>query len=442
MDEASERGETLNAEEKEKYDTLDLEVKEILEHLVRMRAREKSVREMAQPVQGGDPQAASASRAVGGGGNTASAGSISVRRNVAPGIMFCRVLAAKFNGFKNYMSPADYAKQFFSDTPEVEMVLRAPVAPASIGTTPTTNTWAGVLGLPQVMAQEFVELLRAKTIVDRLGLRSVPFNVTIPRQTADPIAAWVGEAGVKPVSAGALDSVTLLFHKVAGIVPMTEELMKFGTPSAELMVRNALVKACIYLVDRDFLDPTKTAVTGVSPASVTNGVAPLFPSGTSADNFRDDLARLLGVYSAANMGFEGLKLVMTSTLAMKFGLMRNALGVKEFPDISVAGGTIEGIPVITSENIVATGGSPADGYPIVAINTDMVALADEGEVRVDMSREASLQMDTAPDSPTTASTVLVSLWQRNLIAIKAERFITWLKLHTSAVQYIQGAKYL
>ena len=40
---------------------------------------------------------------------------------------------------------------------------------------------------------------------------------------------------------GAFDSVSLLFNKVAGIVPMTEELMRFSTPSAEMLMRNALI---------------------------------------------------------------------------------------------------------------------------------------------------------------------------------------------------------
>jgi hypothetical protein len=121
--------------------------------------------------------------------------------------------------------------------------------------------------------------------------------------------------------------------------------------------------------------------------------------------------------------------------------MRNSLGNKEFPDIGVLGGSIEGIPVLTSENIVATGGSPTDGYPIVALNSREILLADDGGVTIDVSREASLQMDTAPDSPLTTSTIQVSLWQQNLVAFKAERFITWKKGRTGAVQYISNAKY-
>jgi hypothetical protein len=50
-------------------------------------------------------------------------------------------------------------------------------------------------------------------------------------------------------------------------------------------------------------------------------------------------------------------------------------------------------------------------------------------------------MDSAPDSPATASTVMVSLWQTNQIGLKAERFVTWAKGRSQAVQFIQNAKY-
>ena len=76
----------------------------------------------------------------------------------------------------------------------------------------------------------------------------------------------------------------------------------------------------------------------------------------------------------------------------------------------------------------------------IAVNAPNIYLA-EGGVDVDISREASLQMEDSPDSPETASTVLVSLWQRNMVAIKAERFITWKKKHDTSVQLITHAKY-
>lgn len=60
---------------------------------------------------------------------------------------------------------------------------------------------------------------------------------------------------------------------------------------------------------------------------------------------------------------------------------------------------------------------------------------------VDVSREASVQMNSTPDDPQTASTILTSLWANNLLGIRAERMITWRKRRAQAVAYISGANY-
>jgi HK97 family phage major capsid protein/HK97 family phage prohead protease len=438
MDAAAEKGETLDAEAKEKCDTLEAEVKEIGDHIVRLRASEERSKSLAKPVVADTQKAASSSRE----GVTQV---VQARRNVEKGMIFTRLLGAKYLAYKSngMVSPLDVARNKFGDTPEVEAILRAEFQKAAVAAGSTTDsTWASPLVELTNAASEFVEMLRPATIIGRIpGLTRVPFNQKIPRGTGDPTAYWVGEGAVKPLSAMAFDSVELLFNKVAGIVPMTEELMRFSNPSAERIVRDALVAAIAYLTDRDFLDPTKAEVVGVSPASVTNGVTPVAATGQTADALRDDLGNLIAEYLEANMSVGGLVLVMTSAQAMRLSLMRNSLGQREFNDITLNGGSLEGIPVVTSENIVAMGGSPTDGYPIVAINAPEILLADDGGVEIDISREASLQMNDAPDSPETTSTILVSLWQRNMVAIRAERFITWKKRRTGAVQYISYARY-
>jgi HK97 family phage major capsid protein/HK97 family phage prohead protease len=433
MEASAESGETLNAEDSEKYDTLAEEVKSIDAHLARLNALQASQVKQAKPVLARDPDEASESR----GGHVRVTG---MKSNVPKGIPFVRMLGAKWlakqSGYSH--SPADIAKQMFPDTPEVEMVLRAPVAP---GTT-VDSTWASPLVVSQNMASEFVDLLVPATIIGRIpGLRRVPFNITIPRETTGASVGWVGEAAPKPVSAMAFDSISLRFTKVAGIVPISQELMRFSSPAAEGLIRDSLIRAIAYLTDRDFLDPSKAAVTNVNPASITNGVSAVTATGTNADALRADLKTLITTFAAANVDLNGLVLVMTSQQAIAISMMVNTLGQPSYPGIGPNGGNLAGIPVITSENIVGTGGSPTDGGLIVAINAPDILLADDGQVSIDVSTETSLQMESAPDSPATASTTFVSMFQQNLVAIRAERFIHWLKRRSGAVQYIQYAKY-
>jgi HK97 family phage major capsid protein len=430
MDDAAEKSTTLDTDEKDTYDGLATEVKEIDEHLVRLRAREAANKAAAVEPKGTSVEVASESR----GGNIV----VQTKRNIPPGIGLVRLLGAKYNARQQQQHPADMAKAMFPEHPELEMVLRAPVA---VGTT-TGATWAAPLVYAQNLVSEFAELLAPATIIGRIpGLTRVPFNVRVPTETTGASVSWVGEGQIKPVSAMAFDSITLAFNKVAGIVPITQELMRFSSPAAEGLIRDSLVRAIAYLTDRDFLDPTKAVSGTTSPASITNGVTPVTASGTNEAALRADLGTLLALYAADNQSLGSLVLIMTSVQALRISLMRNTLGQTAFPGITVNGGTLEGIPVITSENIVATGGSPADGGLIVAVNAREILLADDGGVSIDVSTEASIQMDSAPDSPATASVITVSAFQYNMVFIRAERYITWKKRRSTAVQFIQNAHY-
>ena len=88
MDAAAEKGETLDADQKETYDTLRDEVKEIDEHLVRLREREKSVIASAKAAKGADELEAGRSRIPG-------VQTVQVNRDLPKGTIFTRFIAAK-----------------------------------------------------------------------------------------------------------------------------------------------------------------------------------------------------------------------------------------------------------------------------------------------------------------------------------------------------------
>jgi len=189
--------------------------------------------------------------------------------------------------------------------------------------------------------------------------------------------------------------------------------------------------------DSQFIDPSIAAVADVSPASILNGVTPVTPTGTDADAFRLDAGTLMNKFFIANHAPTTGVWVMSNQQAVRLSMMRNALGQREFPDMTALGGMLEGFPVIASEAI----GVSSDGGIIAFINADDIFYSDDGPVTIDASREASLQMNTTPDNPTTASTVLVSLWQRNLVGLRAERYMNWKKRRSTAAQYIESANY-
>lgn len=434
MDAAAEKGETLDEAAKESYDALDAEVKEIDEHLVRLHAREKSQKTVAVPAVGDSIDSASRSR----GGDAVRVQVVG--GNVPKWVPFVRLAMANIRSTLTHVSPVDIAaanKQWATETPEVELCLRAAVA---AGTT-TGTTWAAPLVEYQVLASGFAEYLRPLTILGRInGLRNVPFKVKIPRQTGGATVGWVGENKSKPVSALAFDSVTLDHFKVAGIVALSRELVMLSTPSAEALVRDDLSRAIAQYVDDSLTDPDRAEVATVSPASLTNGVTPVAATGTAYTNFAADWRSLMALFLAANITPDTV--IMSQTQALAFSLIETSLGVRRFPDLTITGGNFLGLNAIASENIQWTEDSPQEGFPIIVLRADEIMLADEGGVSIDVSTEASVQMDSAPTDPITASQVLVSFWQQNLVGIRAERMINWKKRRPAAVQFINYAKYI
>jgi hypothetical protein len=106
------------------------------------------------------------------------------------------------------------------------------------------------------------------------------------------------------------------------------------------------------------------------------------------------------------------------------------MGNRVFPQATPEGGTVEGLSVIASNTA---------GTNIVLVQPRYVLYADTGNVEIDVSTEASVMLDTAPVAGTTA---LTSLWQQNLIGIRAERFINWKRADDDAVALVTGAAWV
>lgn len=425
---AAEDSRTKDEAERVEFDELGDSVKTIDRELVDLRELEKQNKAAAVPAVGSDPSVAATSRS----GIRVE----NVKRNLPPGIAFARMTMAKARSFKEMRPAYEIAKEMWPDHDELYTEMKAAVAVGS-------STTLATLVLPNYMASELIEYLWHRTIIGRIqGLRRVPFNIKVPRTTSVAGVSWVGEAAPKPLSTFALDTVSLGYYKIAGIVALTDEIVKFSSPAAEAMVRDELANAIVMLMDHDFVDPEKAAVAGVSPASITNGVTPTAATGTAYSNFAADLNTTLALFDAARIDTSNLAIVMSTRIARSLSMMLNSLGQPLFPNVSATGGTVQGYQVIVSGNVDATGDVSANGDNIIFLKPDEIMFADDGNVTIDISREASVQMDSAPDNPATATTVTVSAFQHNLALIRAERYCNWLKRRAAAVQYISGAKYI
>ena len=437
----SDENRTKNEAEREEYDGLRDDIKAIDVELKDLKDLQ-SIQGTAKVVDGTNSEKAGASR---------DTGVRVVHEKPEKGIEFARfamcVAAAKGDArgalelaerhYPNQRRIADVLRGATQQGQSVEKFIATRMKTAVAGGTTADTTWAAPLVAYTQYSGDFVEYLRPMTLIGRFGmdgipaLRRIPFNVHIRGQTSGGSAGWVGEGKAKPVTKFDFNDTEHDWNKIAAIAVLTEDLIRFSDPSAEALVRSSLADAVIARMDTDFVDPTKSASAGVSPASITNGVAAITSSGDTADDVRADLLSLWAAAIAANLPLTDAVYITTPAIALSLSLMRNLDGQPEFPGVTIRGGTLEGVPALTS-NYVPT------GTFILAFASE-IYLSDDGVVTLDASRETAIEMSDGPSGDATAGTgaSLVSMFQTNSVALRAERFITWSKRRSTAVALLE-----
>lgn len=399
---------TLDAEQTKQYGEWSDQVKSLDAHLSRLRELETLNATKAAPIVD----------------QTKRLPVVSVTSNVPKGSEFVRYAMALAYGRGDSMRALDFAKQFRTETPVVELMVKAAVAPGDT----VTPAWAGSLVQIRQVTDDWLALLRPKTILGRIGgMRRVPFNTQMVLQTGGGTYKWVGQGAPKPVGKLAFTTVALQFSKAAGIIVITMELAKLSQPSAEETIRDDMIKGMAAFLDSQFIDPAVAVVTNVSPASITNGA----DTAASTDKALGDLGAIVNYFATNNIPLGNVHVILSESNAAMMGLQRDAMGNAIFPGVSADGGSAGGLKLVPSN---------AAGTNVIAVQPDGILYADDGGVTIDVSTEASVQMNDAP-APADATTVYRSLWQDNLVGLRAERMINWLRARPKSVYYLTDAVY-
>ena len=419
MQKSIDEGRSTDQAEQEEFDTLTGEVEAIDADIKRLKALQKAQMGSATPAQGSNAAEGSAARA----------GVVVKAAKPEPGIRFARYARCLGLARKTGQDLLGVVEQNYGTRdPDLVGIVKAAV------TAVNTTTDAALIGNEGGFA-DFVEFLRPMTIVGRFGqngipaLRRVPFRVPLIRQTGGSTGYWVGEGKPKPLTKPAWGRTELGPLKAANIAVATMEALRDSSPSAEALLRDDLAAAIVAAIDTAYIDPANAGSAGVKPASITNGITPIVSSGNDAAAIREDARQAMTVFVTAENPLNSGVWIMSSTTALALSLMRTALDQPEFPGITLNGGTFMGLPVIVSSYA---------GDNVVLQNASDVWFADDGEVAVDMSTEASLQMMDNPtnDSVTPTATDLVSMFQTNSVAFRAERTVNWTRRRDTGVALI------
>lgn len=426
-------GRSMDESERQDFDAADGENDAIDADLVRLKKLERAQAVKATPVRSIDVPAA-----------LTPTPSVSVRAppKLGPGIAWTQMIKSQMSARLVGEPPLVMAQRMYGHDSEcVALVTKANEVFA--GTTLTGNWAAKLVAAEGGPIAEFLEFLRPQTIVGRFGTNGIPplqtidFYRAVVTQTGGGDAYWVGEGKPKPLTSFNFDRTTLTPLKIANIAVLTEENIRYSSPNSDVIVRNALAAAIIEGIDTAFIAPANNGSSNVKPASITYGAETVAAQSTGdIDDVILDIRALFQKFiDADNPPTEGVWIMSTSN-ALALNLMLNPLGQRAFPNITMNGGTLEGLPVIPSRS--------ASSY-VTLVNASQILLGDEGGVAVDMSRDASLEMRSsgiAQDATAgTATTGSVSMFATNSVALRAERTINWKLARASAVAYLTGVEW-
>lgn len=298
------------------------------------------------------------------------------------------------------------------------------------GATVSGEAGSELLTLDAQFTGDFVTFLYSKTLFDQMNFRKMPGDVRVKGQDGAFTGYFVGEKKPIPASIGSYSAVDLVRLKAAGLTYLSKDLIERSAPAAELLFRDGVVSAISQAVDTLAFSAT-AASSGVAPAGLLNGITGAASVGGRLQDLFTDLAYLTNIFVTAKNADGDLTLVSNRIIANQIAhLLSPETGLPVFKGaVTMNGGNVNGLAYKTGDNVLA-------GNLLLIKPSDVWVIGDSG-VRVELSGDATIEADTAPTGegagPTAQSANMVSMFQTDMVAIKAVRDINWQYRRTNTI---------
>lgn len=271
-------------------------------------------------------------------------------------------------------------------------------------------------------AASWIGALATSGVFDRIANDGVQLPLMIQHSAVvtDAFAASeISEAQPKKVARLTLESLGVVrLAKAIGLVAVSQELLRFS--GARDFLNSELTKAVVAATDALFLGDLIGATTPIVSTAAEADFAALVAALTYGSNAK-------------------LYYVVSPKAAGKIATTVGTSGNLQWPNMTPTGGTMAGVPTLISDSLPTGTGVMFDAAQVGA---------NSGEVRVDSSTVADIQMDNAPTNsagagspPTPVPTTIVSLWQTNSVALRVERYFLAKLLRSGAVASLSGVSY-
>lgn len=279
----------------------------------------------------------------------------------------------------------------------------------------TTGDFAGFIKPAE--AAPYFEEARKASVVQQL-VRQVPLGASgqeIPVVTSKPTAGWVAEGGQKPATKGSMQLKTMAPKKIAAIAVVSAEVVRANPGNYVQIFRQDIAEAFATSFDAAALHGTASPFgSGNNIAATTKSVA----LGTAAQEAG-------GIFADINAGLSllvngGKKLTGFAFDSVAEPLFNGAVDLNGRPlfidtPLEDAAAPVRGGRLLSRPAFIGDGvkGGTTLGF---GGNWGQAAWGVVGGITYDVSTQATV----------TINGELTSLWEHNLVAIRAEAEYGWL----------------
>lgn len=286
--------------------------------------------------------------------------------------------------------------------------------------TPTNRSH---VDLPVDVSSEILQKTQEGSAIMRLA-RRIPLpgrGVQIPVITSDPVASWVAETGVKPVSNPGIDKKIMTGHKLAVIVPFSDEFQRDAKALYDALISRLPGVLAAKFDATAFFGPgagnTLANFDNLSSCTAQSLQSSVYGGLVAADT---DISEQGGLINGYVFSPQGRGMLLGALDGDNRPLFLNSVADGAVP--KVLGAPTYFAKAAYKAGSAASGTAGQEGY--VAAVPDVVGVAGDWThamygvvegLKVDISRDATL---TTLDQ--SNNTVTINLFQQNMFAVRAE----------------------
>lgn len=271
----------------------------------------------------------------------------------------------------------------------------------------------GIL-VPENMASEMIDLLRPNATFLSGMPRRIPMpngTYKVPAAATGATAAYRGETAPAAVSSPTFKSISMSAKLLAGVVMLSEEIVRWSLPDVRAWVQSDLLQAMATKMDHaayfgDGLEDTPLGITNIAGTVSVAAYDSTTPTVTQIETSARSIERQM---FSTNLPQLGVRWVMSLRTFQYLADLRDGNGNLYYPTLQLANPTWRSRPVMVTNQISDTGGVGTNESKILLVAFGHVMFGDAMSVSLSVSDQA-----TIVNGSTTVNT-----WQDGVMAIKA-----------------------